>query len=501
MTNTPRPPRNNIAVLVVCAVALGFLVATTATLLVPALNPALVPLSVLVLGLVTTAAVAILLRVYFGSRIRRLHRTLQRVEAGNYVIRCETGDDEVGALGQQLNSLLQKLTDLSVNVIDTDRELQWTQKELRLKEQLTEKGRLLEATNHQLESRLKELSLLFSTSRTLSSSIELDNMLTNFCQAGAKVLEVDRFCILVHDEGSRALIVKATTGFQDSAGRVEGMRFYPGEGISGTVFEKKAMMYIRDLDNEPRFLHFRGKLRLTGSALVLPLMTGERPVGVMMLNRRRRDGFSFEDIGLFHIIANQLAVGIGNALLYQKTRELATHDELTGLFNRRMLETRLDMEWERADRFNTVLSCIMIDVDHFKRFNDEHGHLLGDQVLRHTARLVQAQLRKVDTVARFGGEEFALLLPRTDKKEAVAVAEKLRLMVRSTPLLASEQESLGITISAGVAATTDQPESAHQLVQMADQALLLSKTSGRDRVSAYGALSAGLVLPSSDAVN
>ena len=218
-------------------------------------------------------------------------------------------------------------------------------------------------------------------------------------------------------------------------------------------------------------------------------------------HRRRRDGFSFEDIGLFHIIANQLAVGIGNALLYQKTRELATHDELTGLFNRRMLETRLDMEWERADRFNTVLSCIMIDVDHFKRFNDEHGHLLGDQVLRHTARLVQAQLRKVDTVARFGGEEFALLLPRTDKKEAVAVAEKLRLMVRSTPLLASEQESLGITISAGVAATTDQPESAHQLVQMADQALLLSKTSGRDRVSAYGALSAGLVLPSSDAVN
>ncbi|MBM4355947.1 MAG: diguanylate cyclase, partial [Deltaproteobacteria bacterium] len=411
MALAPRKPRNNISVLVVCAVALGFLVATTASLLVPALNPALVPLCVLLVGLATTGAAALILRTYLGSRVRRLARTLHRVEGGNYVIRCETGDDEVGALGEQLNRLLQKLTDLSVNVIDTDRELQWTQKELRLKEQLTEKGRLLEATNLQLESRLKELSLLFSTSRTLSSSIELDSMLTNFCQAGAKVLEVDRFCVMVHDENSRSLVIKATTGFQDAAGRVEGMRFYPGEGISGTVFEKKAMMYIRDLDNEPRFLHFRGKLRLMGSALVLPLMTGEIAVGVMMLNRRRRDGFSFEDIGLFHIIANQLAVGIGNALLYQKTRELATHDELTGLFNRRMLETRLEMEWERSDRFNTVLSCIMIDVDHFKRFNDEHGHLLGDQVLRHTARLVQGQLRKVDTVARFGGEELALLLP------------------------------------------------------------------------------------------
>jgi diguanylate cyclase (GGDEF)-like protein len=501
MANTPRTPHNNIAVLVVCAVALGFLVATTVALLIPALNPALVPLTVLLVGLATTGAVALMLRVYLGSRLRRLYRTLRRVEGGNYVIRCETGDDEIGALGDQLNRLLQKLTDLSVNVIDTDRELQWTQKELRLKEQLTEKGRLLEATNLQLENRLKELSLLFSTSRTLSSSIELDMMLNNFCQAGAKVLEVDRFCIMVHDEASHSLIVKATTGFEDVAGRgVDGMRFFPGEGISGTVFEKKAMMYIRDLDNEPRFLHFRGKLRIAGSALVLPLMSGERPVGVMMLNRRKRDGFSFEDIGLFHIIANQLAVGIGNALLYQKTRELATHDELTGLYNRRMLDTRLDMEWERADRFNTVLSVIMIDVDHFKRFNDEHGHLLGDQVLRHTARLIQGQLRKVDTVARFGGEEFALLLPRTDKKEAANVAEKLRLLVRGSPLAASSEQTLGITISAGVASTTDQPESAHKLVEMADHALLVSKTSGRDRVSAYGAIS-GMALPSTDAVN
>jgi len=472
-------------------VGLGFLVAAGASLALIAVVPLLAPLTVFAVGVITVVALATALRRRILVRLRRITSTLQKASARNYVVRCQTGDDEVGAVGRQVNRLLEKLTDLSVDVIDTDRELQWTQKELKLKEELTEKSRLLQATNRQLESRLSELSLLFSTSRALSSSLELRPLLRNFCRSGAKAMAVDRFAIFVYDERPRALVVEASYGFEEGAGQVQGMRFSPGEGASGTVFEKKTMLYIRDLNSDHRFLHFRGKVQLDGSALILPLPSGEHCVGVMLLIRNRTDGFPFEDVGLFHIVANQVAGAVGNALLYRKTRELATHDELTGLYNRRLLETRLEMEWERAQRFASTLACIMVDVDHFKKFNDEHGHLVGDKVLKHAAQVVLNQVRKVDTVARFGGEEFAILLPRTTKAEAHAVAEKLRQQAMSIPVPPKDpdREPLPITVSAGVSSTEDRPENATALIDLADHALLVAKASGRNQVVDYGSFS------------
>lgn len=479
--------RTGILTTLLAVVGLGFLVATTATFLVPALSSELVPLSVLLAGIVTAVAVAVALRRLVLARLVRMTRTLRRVRSSNFVIRCESGNDELGRLAHEVNSLLQHLTDLSVNVIDADRELQWAQKELKLQEELAEKGRLLLDTNQQLETRLKELSLLFSVSRSLSTSLDLGPLLESFCRAGARAMEVDRFAILIFDERTKALVVSGSYGFHDAAGHIKGMRFYPGEGISGTVYEKRTMLYIRDLAKEHRFLHFRGKTTLKGSLLALPLPAGDKCLGVMLLNRTGMDAFSFEDVGLFHIIANQVASSVGNAVLYRKTLDLAIYDELTSLYNRRMLERRLEMEWERTQRFGTPLTCIMVDVDHFKLFNDEHGHLVGDKVLRHVGQLILGLVRKVDTVARFGGEEFSILLPRTEKSEAQAVAEKLRHIVESQPItVGKDRKSLAVTISAGVASTEDGPGTATELIDMADNALLLAKSTGRNRVVEYG---------------
>jgi len=393
----------------------------------------------------------------------------------------------LGKLGAEINVVLQRLTDLSVDVIDTDRELAWTQKELSFKEELANKGRLLQATNDQLENRLKELSQLFDISRTLNSSLELAPLMERFCEVGGRTLELDRFAICVWSERRKALVVRGLSGFDEGEGALMGMRVYPGEGITGTVHETRTMLYVRDIDKDQRFLHFRGKARLNGSLLALPLPSGNQSVGVLLLQRNQVDAFTFEDVGLFHIIANQIAGAVSNSLLYQKTRELATHDELTGLYNRRMLERRLEMEWERTNRFNSVLACIMIDVDHFKQFNDEHGHLVGDDVLRHTGKFLAEQVRRVDSIARFGGEEFAVLLPRTDKAEAFAVAEKLRISLAESDLPAAEGDKpLHLTISLGVASTEDEPTSSKQLVDMADRALLLAKSQGRNRVVVYG---------------
>lgn len=477
----------SITLAIAASTGIGFVLAAMAAGMLGRSGPLLVGGLVLGIGLLTVVGVSLIVQYQMVSRIRRLAHTLARVEKGNYVVRCETGDDEIGALGKVVNTLLGKLTELSVNVIDADRELQWTQDELKLKEQLAEKSHLLESANSQLEGRVRELNLLFSTSRALGTSLELNEVVTAFFQTAVKSLDVDRVALLVYDKSKGGLQVVKAHGFGDLDGQLEGMVFRPGEGASGTVYEKRTMLYLRDLSGDARFLHFRGKVRLKGAALVMPLLTGDQCMGVMLLNREAPDSFSFDDVGLFHVISNQVAVAIANALLYNKTQTLARLDELTGLYNRRMLETRLEMEWERSVRFGSELACAMIDVDHFKVFNDEYGHLVGDDVLRHVGQVIHQHLRKVDTVARYGGEEFAILFPRTGKTEAASVVEKLRQTIEKLPVAEKEgYVGLNITISIGVGSTEDQPESAKQLIDMADSALLMAKTSGRNRVIIYG---------------
>lgn len=440
-----------------------------------------------VVGLLSAAVVMLVLHRMLYLRAGRLRRLLERVAGGNYLLRCETGDDEVGALGRAMNPVLEKLTDLSINVMDGNRELQLTQKELKLQEQLSEKTRLLEASNAQLESRVRDLNVLFSTSRALSTSIELPAMMSSFFQTAARSLDVDRIAVLLYDARREILTVTRTHGFGEAETAIAGMTIRPGEGVSGTVFQKKTLLYIRDLEADDRFLHFRGKVRLKGSMLALPLLTGDRCGGVMLLNRARTDAFSVDEAALFHVVASQVAAAAANALLFQKTQELATHDVLTALPNRRSLEARLELEFERASRFGTNMACLMIDVDHFKKFNDEHGHSVGDEVLKRTAALIGGQLRKVDMVARYGGEEFVAVLPRTDRHEAAGVAEKLRAAVAAAPFrdIAGEH-GLSLTISVGVADTQDAPQTPRQLLDMADFALLDAKNAGRNRVVAYG---------------
>ena len=164
-------------------------------------------------------------------------------------------------------------------------------------------------------------------------------------------------------------------------------------------------------------------------------------------------------------------------------RQLATHDELTGIINRREFQRALDEEWRRSERFKHPFALVLADLDHFKLINDTHGHQVGDEVLKHVASLLAGQVRTVDRVARHGGEEFAVLMVETDRKAAVAAMQRLYALLAETPcVIPGKNLTIPVTLSAGVAAMPSDASSPAELIAKADKALYAAKKAGRNRI-------------------
>ena len=174
--------------------------------------------------------------------------------------------------------------------------------------------------------------------------------------------------------------------------------------------------------------------------------------------------------------------------LNRAIRELAIRDGLTGLYNYRYFEEMLRAEIARSARHKRNFCLLMIDVDHFKNYNDRQGHLMGDEILRGIGRILSDRSRRTDIVARYGGEEFVVVLPETPKEAAVRVAEELRLRIENFPFQKGEAQPLGkVTISVGLAQFPDDAADAHGLIERADQALYGAKAGGRNRACSYDA--------------
>lgn len=180
------------------------------------------------------------------------------------------------------------------------------------------------------------------------------------------------------------------------------------------------------------------------------------------------------------------ALKLGETL--EALRRLATRDQLTGLLNRREFERILPEEEERARRFAHPLSLVMVDIDHFKLVNDTHGHSAGDVVLREVARRVADEVRTVDRVVRFGGEELALVLVQTERAGAMDVARRVCVAVEHDPILCSDTIALNVTVSAGVAEMPGDAKTGLTLLNAADKALYAAKARGRNRAVSFNEL-------------
>jgi diguanylate cyclase (GGDEF)-like protein len=211
----------------------------------------------------------------------------------------------------------------------------------------------------------------------------------------------------------------------------------------------------------------------------IPLISFGQTLGVLTLHSSRRNAFRESELQSLESVADICANSIQNAHYIERVKQLAYLDGLTGIFNRRFFELRIMEEIERARRYGTGMAVVMADIDQFKRLNDEFGHLLGDEVLRQVSSLFHQQLRKIDVVCRYGGEEFAILLTQITTQQAVAIAEKLRRLVESFQFPGVPRT---ITISAGIAAFPAHGKTRDEMVRAADSGLYAAKQAGRNRI-------------------
>ena len=289
---------------------------------------------------------------------------------------------------------------------------------------------------------------------------------TTYLGAGAGVfyLDVAGSALLrpMETAGSPGAVAEITggAGLAGAASRTGGPVVWPGGGEE-----------VRPAPGEPD----AGE-----NAVAIPLLSGGHPFGVLAYYGRSSP-FDSDDVDSLAILVRQAETAIENSFLYEEAVRLSLTDGMTGLWNRRNFDLRLESELSRAVRFSEPFAVVFVELDQMKAVNDRHGHQAGDTVLIELARRLTENVREVDVVARWGGDEFTLLLPKTGLAGAALLAEKIRAAVGTNPFRV-DTGCLDLTISVGVAAYPEHGSSGKELVAAADAAMYRAKAGGRNRV-------------------
>jgi diguanylate cyclase (GGDEF)-like protein len=321
--------------------------------------------------------------------------------------------------------------------------------------------------------RARHLEVINAIARETTAVLDQEELLIKVCSVIQHRFQVGHVSVLLRD--NEDLLLRASQGGFTACGESEG-RVPANTGLWGRTLAGNKTLIENDVQACSEYVGF---YRETRSRMCIPLVSFGQTLGVLMLESDKIGSFHEEDIESLEAVADICATAIQNAHYVERVKQLAYLDGLTGIFNRRFFELRVVEEIDRARRFHTGMAVLMVDIDQFKRLNDEFGHLLGDEVLRQVSSMFHAQLRKIDVVCRYGGEEFAILLSQTNPQHALAIAEKLRRLVESWQFPGVPR---CVTISAGVATFPDHGTTRDELVKAADAGLYAAKQSGRNRV-------------------
>jgi diguanylate cyclase (GGDEF)-like protein len=315
----------------------------------------------------------------------------------------------------------------------------------------------------------RELRIIYRIAQETTAVLDLATLLKRIVDIIRDVMGYYMVSILLPGEKTSELRVGAHSGY---AVDITGLTIPIGRGITGWVFTQGTPLIISDVKTDRRYIGVDDEVR---SELAFPLISRGRVVGVLNAESQHADAFSEADVGLMSAVGSQLASCLEVGQLHDSLKREASHDPLTRLNNRRLFLERLEQEIARAGADGQSFSILFLDVDQLKRINDTYGHLAGDALLREVSNALMDAVRGQDLVARYGGDEFAVLLPATPSTAAVSVAQRISEGIGRHHFMAGRELLQIPGVSLGVASFPQDGRTADELLATADATLYRQK--------------------------
>ncbi len=342
--------------------------------------------------------------------------------------------------------------------------------------------RVREAVKH-FEGLYRQVSTISEIGRRITSNLDLEAVLADVYEAVNSIMSAPTLLIGFVDEQEQRLDFRL--------GVVDGV-VVPAFGVrsDGGALEcvsvaDRSDILVEELstDHPGRPVTIPGRAVAVGSMVIVPVIGGKTVQGVISIRSPARHSYTKKEVETVRAIGAYVAVAVENSRLFETVQSLASTDSLTGLVNRRVLTEAIAREFERFGRYGSQGSLMMVDIDHFKRVNDKHGHAAGDTVLRAVAQTLAGAVRPLDAVGRIGGEEFGLFLPETELDGAAVLAERLRGEVEGLRVALDGAGEVGVTVSVGVTSFRAEDPNWESALGRADAALYAAKNGGRNRIA------------------
>jgi diguanylate cyclase (GGDEF)-like protein len=327
---------------------------------------------------------------------------------------------------------------------------------------------------------LADLLVFHQLARSLTSSFDLDTILRTILEQMERTVEAELWTLLMLDEASQELYYAIAAGAEWES--LKGLRVKVGEGLAGWVLEHAETVIVPEAEEDPRVKHSgAGGLGTIRSAIALPLRGRKGTQGVIEIFNPRVE-MSDYTIAFLHILADHAAIAIENAHDVARIQQLTITDDTTGLYNVRHLYDELEHHLRRSRKSQIPVSLAFLDLDRFKLVNDEHGHLVGSELLALTGRRLQELSRKQDLCFRYGGDEFVILMPGTDAKAALERAKAMHRDLVETEFPMKNGLKLSVSASVGLASAPVDGVQVHAVIGAADARMYTVKSNGRGKV-------------------
>jgi diguanylate cyclase (GGDEF)-like protein len=334
-----------------------------------------------------------------------------------------------------------------------------------------------------LRRKVQVLQTLNEVVQAINSSLKPKEILNTIMEKAAELIKAEGWSVLLTDTKTNELVFEAASG--KAGKKLLGMRLKIGQGVAGWVARYGKSLIVPDVAKDPRFYSGVDKHTkfTTKSVLCVPMRSRDRIIGVVeVVNKIGGDQFTQDDYEIFENVVAHLTIALEKAQMYRKMEEASQIDDLTQLYNTRYCNQFLDnFLLERKDT-RGIISLVFLDIDFFKLVDDNFGHLVGSETLKIVGERMTRVIRKNDVIIRYGGDEYIVLLPNTDKKTASIIAERIRKEISREPFYAFGNKKFSITVTLGVANYPNDAKSRDELIGKADRAMYEGKLTGRNKV-------------------